>query len=724
MSVEHSDVRVRLLGPVIATRGDRELPLGSARRRAVLTVLALQPGQAVAREELVAAVWGEDPPPSATGNLYTYVSELRRALEPDRDRWSAGGILTSGGGTYTLHLPAESVDVLRMYALLDDARAGRLAGDLDGQLAAVEAGLALWRGEALAGVPGPYAAAQRLRLTELHLAGQERRAALHLQLGRPGKVVGAMRELVARNPLRESARVLLMTALHRRGAAAEARRVYDDLAVRLAEETGTEPGEAARRAYAAVPPPSDAGGLIGRTSEVDFLRRAVAAVARGRGGSVWVEGEAGIGKTTVLAAGLAGADPRCAWTTGDRLTRAVLLDGLEPIAPPERIRRVRSAPTVDELVALVLDLCREAPLILVLDDLQWTDETTRQAWRALRDSTATNPLLLVTATRPAPRDRSWTRLRRAGHDVVPLTALAGADARRLSAGLEQAAVEAAGNPYYLEHLVAAGGALSPGLVAAVTAHLDPYGEDVRTVLRPLAFLGDGTVAELAAVTGHPMPDLRRVIDETTGAGLLAVAADGRLEFRHPVVRRVLHDGTPAALRVMLHRAMAERLADSACHPERVVAQLLAGPAPIDAWVTGWLAAHAEPLAARDPEAAIAILRRAVAAGPADPAVRETLTAWLARSLFWRDESADAEAGWVAARTADPDLAGEMRWIVALSRHQRAEHTAAVDGILAALHSGDLPERWRAELRQLLVRLTPYVSDEVPDAVPERIPVIR
>jgi hypothetical protein len=283
-------------------------------------------------------------------------------------------------------------------------------------------------------------------------------------------------------------------------------------------------------------------------------------------------------------------------------------------------------------------------------------------------------------------------------------------------------------------------------VAAVTAHLDGYAEDTRTVLRALAFLGDATTAELAAVTGHPLPDLLRVVEETTEAGLITAGAGGRLTFRHSVVGRVLHDGIPAALRASLHRETAERLAAAGADPSRVVAQLRAGPAAADAWVLGWLAGHAEAVVARDPDAAIALLRRVTAEPPADPALRETLTAWLARALFWAGADAEGEAGWVAARTADPELAGEMGWIVALSRHHRGDHTAAVDGILGALRNGSgrnggartgggrgggartgggLPDRWRARYRQLLVRLTPYVSGPAPTiAIPERIPVIR
>nr|BFE77020.1 hypothetical protein GCM10020092_103210 [Actinoplanes digitatis] len=65
------------------------------------------------------------------------------------------------------------------------------------------------------------------------------------------------------------------------------------------------------------------------------------------------------------------------------------------------------------------------------------------------------------------------------------------------------------------------------------------------------------------------------------AGVLG--ADPRLVFRHRIVARVLHEGTPTALRLMLHRSFAEKVAAAGGAPELVVAQLLAGPVPPGPW---------------------------------------------------------------------------------------------------------------------------------------------
>jgi Bacterial transcriptional activator domain len=174
----HEDVRLVFLGPVRV----RELVLGSGRRAAVLAVLALL-GE-VTREQIVAAVWGDDPPASANGNVYTHVNALRDIL--------GGSMLTRVDGAYRLQVPDEAVDVRRFEALREQARRHRAAGDRAGELASWQDGLALWHGDALAGVPGPFAAAQRARLHELHRAGEQRHAELLLELGRPGEAITAL----------------------------------------------------------------------------------------------------------------------------------------------------------------------------------------------------------------------------------------------------------------------------------------------------------------------------------------------------------------------------------------------------------------------------------------------------------------------------------------------------------------------------------------------------
>ena len=71
-------LRVGVLGPVMAWYGGQELPVGQPRQQAVLGILAMRANRVISRGELVDAVWGQDPPASAEGGIYTYVAGLRR----------------------------------------------------------------------------------------------------------------------------------------------------------------------------------------------------------------------------------------------------------------------------------------------------------------------------------------------------------------------------------------------------------------------------------------------------------------------------------------------------------------------------------------------------------------------------------------------------------------------------------------------------------------------
>src|ERR1700677_3900723 len=79
-------LRVGVLGPVTVWLDGREHAAGQPRQLAVLGVLAPRAHRVVSRGELIDAVWGDKPPASAEGSIYTYVSGLRLVLDPDRPR--------------------------------------------------------------------------------------------------------------------------------------------------------------------------------------------------------------------------------------------------------------------------------------------------------------------------------------------------------------------------------------------------------------------------------------------------------------------------------------------------------------------------------------------------------------------------------------------------------------------------------------------------------------
>ena len=235
-------LRVGVLGPVMAWYGDQELPVGQPRQQAVLGILAMRANRVISRGELVDAVWGQDPPVSAEGGIYTYVAGLRRVIEPNRSLRGPGRVLVSSGAGYVLHLVPGQPDAVAFEQDLGRARQLRKGGDTTGAVIALDSALSLWRGIAFAGVPGPFAETERVRLGELHSAAAEERADVLLSLGRHEEVVPDLTAMVADNPLRERMRGLLMIALYRCGRQAEALRVFAEGRKVLAEELGIDPG--------------------------------------------------------------------------------------------------------------------------------------------------------------------------------------------------------------------------------------------------------------------------------------------------------------------------------------------------------------------------------------------------------------------------------------------------------------------------------------------------
>jgi DNA-binding SARP family transcriptional activator/tetratricopeptide (TPR) repeat protein len=242
-------LRVGVLGPVTVWRDGREVTAGQPRQLAVLGVLASRANRVVSRGELVDAVWGDQPPASVDSGIYTYVAGLRRVLEPDRprrdpdrSRRAPGRVLVSSGGGYLLRLDPGGLDANQFEESLGRSRGLRASGDPRGAARVLDEALGLWRGQPFAGVPGPFAEAERLRLTELRTTAAEERADLTLAQGHAAAAVPELAALVAEHPLRERARGLLMIALYRCGRQAEALRVFHEARERLAEELGIDPG--------------------------------------------------------------------------------------------------------------------------------------------------------------------------------------------------------------------------------------------------------------------------------------------------------------------------------------------------------------------------------------------------------------------------------------------------------------------------------------------------
>ncbi|MEU6986786.1 BTAD domain-containing putative transcriptional regulator [Streptomyces sp. NPDC046324] len=240
---------LHLLGPLRIWRGDRELTVGPPKQRAVLALLAGRRGTVVSRAQIVDALWGTDAPASAANAVHTYVAALRRTLEPDRGSRESGAFIVSRTGGYELRVPADAVDSTVFVRRYEEARQLVSSGDAPAAFERFESALGLWHGEALSGIPGPYAALERTRLRELRFAATEGWIAGLIAADRLDAAIVASSEAIAQEPLRERLRHLHMLALSRCGRQAHAIQAYDEARTLLREELGIDPGQELRELY-------------------------------------------------------------------------------------------------------------------------------------------------------------------------------------------------------------------------------------------------------------------------------------------------------------------------------------------------------------------------------------------------------------------------------------------------------------------------------------------
>ncbi|MFF7193141.1 BTAD domain-containing putative transcriptional regulator [Streptomyces sp. NPDC008079] len=307
-------MRFELLGAVTVEGGG----VGSAKARALLAALLSSPGRAVRPEALKAAMWGEEPPPTATASLHNHVARLRRLLAED-DR--PGSRLRAVPQGYVLDVAVGELDAEVFVRHHAAARAAHRDGDWPAVLAECRAALALWRGDPLADVPAlsdplrAYAA----HLAEARLQTLEWRFDAELALGRHQGMAAELAALTAAHPLREPFHRQWMLALHRTHRQAEALAAFHDLRRTLVDELGVEPGPSVQAAYREIlaapedeaapqeaqpstPPaqlPADTGDFTGRTDELAALLGVIRPCDPDAPRVAVVTGMGGIGKTAL-----------------------------------------------------------------------------------------------------------------------------------------------------------------------------------------------------------------------------------------------------------------------------------------------------------------------------------------------------------------------------------------------------------------------------------------
>jgi DNA-binding SARP family transcriptional activator/pimeloyl-ACP methyl ester carboxylesterase/class 3 adenylate cyclase/predicted ATPase len=455
-------MRFQLLGPLEVQDGDRAVPLAAGKQCALLSHLLLNANRAVPLARLVDDLWGDRVPGTAVKALQVYVSKLRKALPADR--------LHTRGAGYLLEVREGELDLDVFTRLAGEGRRALQAGDAAQASELLGNALALWRGPALAELDEPFAQSESARLEELRQSCLEDRIDADLGIGRHRALVPELEALVSALPLRERLRSQLILALYRSGRQAEALDAYQAFRRKLDEELGIEPTPGLRelerrvlqqdpaldlppasadephRSSPAVSPPRmrplkpapDRQRPVGREAELRTLERVLSEVMAGTRRVVFVTGEPGAGKTTLVESFLADAEIGEALLVGrgqcidnrglgepylpilEAIGRlglgehgALVVEQLRRFAPTwlvqlpallaederEWVERRASGVTRERMLREMTDaldgVSAEVPLALVLEDLHWSDPSTLDLVETIARRPDPAPLLVI-----------------------------------------------------------------------------------------------------------------------------------------------------------------------------------------------------------------------------------------------------------------------------------------------------------------------------------------
>nr|WP_246324669.1 BTAD domain-containing putative transcriptional regulator [Petropleomorpha daqingensis] len=571
-------------------------------QRVLLGLLLTEADRSVSFDRIVEELWGDAPPADPEASLHTYVSRLRRALEPSRAAGEAPRLLLRTPAGYRLAVSPAETDAGRFAEVATSARDALAAGDPAAALAAADAALALWRGTVLEDAGDrEFAVRARDRLEEQRLACREDRLAALTVLGRPAEAVADAEALVAEHPLRERPWVLLIDALVAAGRTADALARYTDVHRLLDDELGVTPGPALRAAQARalgagdVPAPVTPAppSLIGREREFGQLRALVAGLGRSGPRFVLIDGEAGIGKSRLaaeLTSAAADDGARVAWGRCHEDDDSPALWPWQQIVSALGAQLPPAAPdegafaAFERVLTALVSASADVPVVVVLDDLHWADPASLRLLAFLAVELQHGPIAVLCTCRTGVRDAGLAQVRAtlartAGFVSLPLGPLAAEDTarlvRRVADGLDERAAadlheRSGGNPFFATELArVAGDAVPPGVRDVVDRRLARLPDDARSVLRLAAAAGERfDVGLLQRASGTDDDALLDALDAATEADLVRAAGPGRLAFAHALVRDSLLAEVPELRRARLHARLADALPDSADPFER------------------------------------------------------------------------------------------------------------------------------------------------------------
>lgn len=600
----------RVLGPVELWADEHEHDLGSPKERCVLAVLLLAGGRPVPAGTLIERVWGNDPPARET--LYANVTRLRTRLR----RISGENLLPWRSGAYLLKIDRQDVDRYRFQSLVTQARAMVGDGDDESALRLFAAAEALWRGEALAGLPGDWAARMRTKLEAERLDATLGRVKAQLRMGRHTELVAELSELVGRHPLNETVIEHFMVALYRSGRQADALRAYLSAYRRLDEEQGIRPGlplqelhqrmldrdpglaapSVPRRITSGPGPntlPRDTSSFTGRVRELRGLLDAGGSDTIGMGVAVdAIDGMAGVGKTALAV--------HAAHQLADRFPDGQFYinlhahdstrDAVDPADGLETLLRILGVPgkqipaTLDERSAMLRARMANRRALLLLDDAAGQEQvrpflpgapgcrvliTSRRRLTGLQDARILSLGVLAKEdavtlfTRIVGRDRAWDAqavaevVRLCGHLPLAIDIAAGRFRNRAAWSLDDLAARLARTQNRLAEFRAAEHQVA-GAFELSYRELTPEQQHVFRCLG-LHVGADFTPHAVAALTGGGLADSERVLEDLVEFHLLEEPHAGRFRL-HDLLReyareRAARDEPESGREIRVHRLL-------------------------------------------------------------------------------------------------------------------------------------------------------------------------
>jgi DNA-binding SARP family transcriptional activator/tetratricopeptide (TPR) repeat protein len=585
---------VRLLGE-FGVDGIEPAALGSRKARFALQLLALAQGRPVPATVLADALWGDAQPTRPDDQLAVLMSRLRSVLGRERIEHRDGGYL----------LRCDWLDVAELAHLLAEIEGRRASGNVIGAAAVARIALSLLRGGPAQALPGDWAGLRQAEIDRLSARARLVAATALLEAGDWMAACDAAAVALEHDPYDEAALRVLLRGYVLGGQTAAALAAYAGSRERLADDLGTDPSPETAALYTAIlrgelpaapaAPGRDAVTLVGRDDELTFLD---AATLRARDGAVElvvIEGEAGIGKTTLLRAWaarrLSAGDAVLTATCGpldrslplDALLSALgaLLRRLGPDVTADLLagdaamlgplfgaaREPRPMPVLADsmlgpavfyaaLTRVLGRLSGRGPLTILIDDAHLAGHALVDLLHFVRRSeqlTAT----IVTAMRagegePLP-----------GAAVIHLDVLDRAAAAELvgTGRVDALYSRSKGHPLFLTELAqqATGAELPASLVDSVSARCDELAAAGAT-LRTAALIGPELDLDLlAAVLGRPLIELLNDAEQAVSKHFL-VEQDGLLRFRHEMVREALAASATAGRAALLHRQVGRVLA--------------------------------------------------------------------------------------------------------------------------------------------------------------------